>query len=556
MLDQLRTWLAANPRWTLILLVGAALGPFLAKPFNLDDPLFLWLAQQIQAHPGNPFGFEVNWYGRVAPMWAVTENPPLAGYYFALFGSTLGWSEISLHLGGWLAALAVILGTYRLAWRLSGQPLLAACAALFTPLFLVSAGTVMCDVLMLSFWVWALVFWVEGVEQDRFLKILFASLLVALAMMTKYFGVALLPLLAVHGAMARRKAGTWLVGLLLPLAALGAYQWLTLRLYGHPLLSAAVGFATSVQSELGFSKLSSGLIALAFTGGGAASALFLAPALWRARALATIVAATTLFGGALGCSASFFQKYHALENPAARTAVCLQVLFWAIGGTLVLALATADILRHPRDSRSWLLALWVAGTFCFAAFVNWTVNGRSLLPLAPAVGILIARRWEYTGQKHPRILHIGLAVSAGLALLVAQSDFQLAVAVRHSAQEAFVRFDHGQRAIWFEGHWGFQYYLEKLGATAVDFKHPKQLPGDILVVPKNNTDVTEAAPEIVARREVLDIANPSWLTTWHAGVGAGFYASVVGPLPFAFGQAPAERVFVYELKAAAPDAAK
>src|ERR1700733_6658228 len=152
MLQRIRQWLAA------------ALGPFLAKPFNIDDPLFIRLAQQVSAHPGDPFGFPVNWYGLVSPMWTVTENPPVAGYYFALAGNIFGWSEIGLHLAGLLAALAVILGTHRLALRLCGQPLSAACAVLFTPIFLVSAGTVMCDVLMLAFWVWAVVFWVEGLE--------------------------------------------------------------------------------------------------------------------------------------------------------------------------------------------------------------------------------------------------------------------------------------------------------------------------------------------------------------------------------------------------------
>ena len=42
--------------------------------------------------------------------------------------------------------------------------------------------------------------------------------------------------------------------------------------------------------------------------------------------------------------------------------------------------------------------LWVIGTFLFAAFLNWTVNARSLLPLTPAVAILMTRRLE---QNYP-----------------------------------------------------------------------------------------------------------------------------------------------------------
>ena len=525
------------------------MGPFLAKPFNIDDPLFIWLARQVQAHPGDPFGFNVNWYGVVWPMWTVTENPPMAGYYYALAGTIFGWNEIGLHLAGLLIALAVVLGTYRLAVPLCNRPGLAACAVLFTPLFLVSANTVMCDMLMLAFWTWAIIFWLEGLEQNHFAKIIVAGLLVALALLTKYFGIALLPLLAVHGAMQQRRLGAWVVGLLIPLAALGAYQWITLMLYGHALFSAAAGFATSVQGELGFSKLAGALIALAFTGGGAASALFLAPALWRVRTLVGVTVGTVVLAGTLGCSRLFLHKYSGLATTTAQAEMLAQLIFWSIGGVLIFMLAVADIVKNRRDPRSWLLGLWVAGTFCFTAFANWTINGRSLLPLVPAVGILLARRWDAGGQTYPRALPVGFAASALLALLVAQSDFQLAVAVRQSAEQAFARYNSGGTTVWFEGHWGFQYYMQELGAKAVDFKHSRQLPGDILLLPQHNTDVSEPSPEIAFRRDTLSIPNPSWLATWQAAVGAGFYSSVVGPLPFGFGRVPPEIVYVFELKA-------
>jgi len=224
---QIGLWLAAHPRWTLTLWVGAALGPLLAKPFNIDDPLFVWLANQVLARPAAPFDFSVNWYGFVLPLWAFTGNPPGAGYFFAAAGGLFGWSEIGLHFAGLLAALAVILGTHRLAARWCAQPLLAAGVVLCMPVFLVSASTVMCDVLMLACWVWAVVFWVEGLERDSASKIFAAGLLVALALLTKYFGVALVPLLAVYGGMHQRKFGAWVFALLLPVAALGGYEWLT-----------------------------------------------------------------------------------------------------------------------------------------------------------------------------------------------------------------------------------------------------------------------------------------------------------------------------------------
>src|SRR5665213_3994087 len=237
MADKIRRWISLHPNWTLTFVTLAVLAPFLAKPFNIDDPLFIWVARQIYLHPGDPYGFDVNWAQTVFPMWNVTDNPPLACYYLALSAGIFGWSEIGLHFAFLLPAIAVILGTHRLAKKFCGQPLLAAPAALFTPVFLVSGTTVMCDVLMLAFWVWAIVLWVEGMEQNNFRKLSGAGLLIAAAALTKYFGMALLPLLAVHALIEKRGMGRWFACLLIPLAVMCGYQWATHALYGRALFS-------------------------------------------------------------------------------------------------------------------------------------------------------------------------------------------------------------------------------------------------------------------------------------------------------------------------------
>jgi hypothetical protein len=98
--------------------------------------------------------------------------------------------------------------------------------------------------------------------------------------------------------------------------------------------------------------------------------------------------------------------------------------------------------------------------------------------------------------------------------------------------------------------------MEKLGARAVDYKNFTPSPGDILVMPLHNTYISEPPPEIVARRDVLSVPGPAGLATWNAAVGAGFYSSVAGPLPFAFGRVPPEDVLVYVLKDKTPAAEK
>jgi 4-amino-4-deoxy-L-arabinose transferase-like glycosyltransferase len=553
-LNKIFRWFVLHPYWALTLAVLAALGPFLAKPFNIDDPLFIWTARQIHAHPGNPYGFDVNWYGTAEPMWGVTENPPLTSYYLALAAGILGWSEIALHFAFLLPAVAAILGTCRLARRFCDQPMLAAVAALFTPVFLVSATTVMCDVLMLAFWIWAVALWMEGMERDDFWRLCGAGLLIALAALTKYFGACLIPLLAAYGVIEKRRLGRWVACLLIPLAALCAYQWITRALYGHALLSEATDYAKYAKDFLGGSGIASGLTALTFTGGCLAVVMFLAPLLWRMRVLAMFAGGTVLLSAANILGGLLLKRHGAIQD-IPQISVEFQIILWAIGGLGVLALAVADVLgRH--DARSWLLVLWVLGTFLFAAFFNWTVNGRSLLPMAPAVGIMLARRLEQkvlTGRKTcPCSAAICLAASAALALLVTRADFCLALAVRQSAQQAGVKYGREPGALWYQGHWGFQFYMDAVGALPLDIRHSALKPGDTLIVPVNNTSLFPVNSETATLRETIAVSGPSWLTTWSTPAGAGFFAAAEGPLPFAFGHVPPETVFVYALKSPAP----
>jgi hypothetical protein len=53
----------------------------------------------------------------------VTKNPPLACYYGAAVGQVAGWSERAFHLAFLVPALALVLGTYRLAKHFTRFPL-------------------------------------------------------------------------------------------------------------------------------------------------------------------------------------------------------------------------------------------------------------------------------------------------------------------------------------------------------------------------------------------------------------------------------------------------
>jgi 4-amino-4-deoxy-L-arabinose transferase-like glycosyltransferase len=551
------SWAASHPKWMLAALVLACLLPFLAKPVHIDDPLFIWTARHIQQHPTNPYGFEVNWFGTTTPMWKATQNPPLAAYYLALAGGLLGWGEIALHAALVLPALAVVLGTHRLARHFCQSPMLAALLTLFTPAFLVSSTTLMCDVLLLAWWIWAIVFWVEGLQRDSAWRLCVAGLLIGLAFLTKYFGGMLIPLVAAYSAMTKRRIGSWIAWLLIPLSVILAYDWVSRALYGRTLFLGAAEYAGWPKGLLPLlnSKLGSTLTSLTFTGGSLALVTFGSPLLWSRKSLAWVALATGLVAMVLFLTGVVLKGYGPIAG-STRLVLEGQIVFWAMGGVSIVLLAISD-LRARHDPQAWLLGLWVLGTFLFSALINWTVNGRSILPMAPAVGILVARRLEIKpltfGWRWPAA-SVFLTLGAALALLVTRADYLLAGAVRESARQTWAKYGRASGKLWFQGHWGFQYYMEAFGASALDVLKSELKPGDHVATPANNTNFLPLNPEVVSLREEILVAGPSLLTTMKGEVGAGFYAWHCGPLPFAIGLAPPERVVVLRLERFPPGA--
>jgi Dolichyl-phosphate-mannose-protein mannosyltransferase len=522
---------------TVILLL-----PFVGKALHMDDPLFLKAARQIWSNPLDFYGFRVNWYGTEQPMWEVTKNPPLGSFFIALAAGLGGWSELALHLAFLLPAVAAALGTLFLARRFCAHPVVATLAAIATPAFLVSSTNVMCDVLLVALWVWAVELWIRGLERGRPSLLVLAGLLIALAALTKYFGVALVPLLFVDGLVRTRRPGWWAAALLVPIVALAGYQIWTRNLYGRGLLSDAAAYSTLIRFRSG-PVLSAKIVAgLSFAGGCLAPLIFFASRLWRVRTLALAAACGVL----LVAAARLAVPAKTLGVTGAGSLV--QLTLFGLAGAGVVALAASDVWPR-RDADSILLGLWVFGTLLFAVLFNWAVNARSLLPAAPAVGILIARRLE----RRPGQLLGGrflpaapLAASIALSLAVAWADWRLADAGRTAA--AFLSASGNPAGtLWFEGHWGFQHYMEARGARALDWRRSRLGRGDRVVIPIDNANVVALPADAVVHRAIRDFPVLPFLATLSPRLRAGFYLDEWGPLPFAFGRVPPERYVLLEI---------
>jgi hypothetical protein len=535
----------------VVAVVVGVLALFVGKAFTIDDPLALWLAQHLILEPFDFFGFEVNWYSSAMPMYEVTRNPPLVGYYIAGAASLFGFSEVALHTAFLVPAAAVAACTWWLARRFCDAPVAAALLGLVTPVFLVSSTNVMCDTLMLAFWCASLVCWIHGLDRGRFGWLLVGASLAGIAVLVKYFAIALLPLLAVYAVLRERRSGAWLAALVAPCVLIVAYEWATRSMYGVGLVMDAVGFVDAYKEERGPGLFHQAFIGLVFVGGCLVPALFLAPLFWsRAVLAAGCVAfmASATFWGVVGPWLGVDFPHH----PETPWMLVAQVLLLALGGASALGLAIAD-LRRRRDPDAILLTLWLLGTFFFAAFVNWVNNGRSNLPMAPVFGILAVRQLAArtrdagaSGFRLERRHWMALIPAAALALAVTWADYRWANQVRASAERVADTYAGEDRPVYFLGNWGFQWYMEAGGATAMDVSRHRIQPGDLLILPSNNTNFRIPPRGTVNLVERIDSPEPVGVRTMSLGMGAGFYASNTGPMPFAFGTAFPDVIRVLE----------
>ena len=528
-------------RTCVALLVVALLGPFLGKAFHIDDTLFLAAATRIVEAPLDPYGFEINWFGAPESMWRASQNPPANAYLVAGVLSVAGYREVVHHAVYLAIAIGAALLMLAIAGRLCSRPLLVVGLTVVSPAFVVSATSVMADLPLLACWLAAVLFTLRaaGGEGDRQLWI--AGVAAAAAVMIKYFGIALLPLLVVYWWLRTRRLTPHLVAFALPVVALLGWGFYAQAVSGlfHPLAASAFSFETALRLPALAARSTQ---TLAFLGGITVWPLVAFPLFSRnrIRLLAVSAAAGTLFA-LLGFG----------EVPAAvRWLWCAMLVV----GVLLLVVSAESWRRRP-DAQSALLGLWLFGTIVFTAFFNWTVAARVLLPAVFPAALLVVRAAD--DRTFPRagpaaLGWVALPV-AGLSLVLALADMHHANASRTYARTTARAFapaaaDPGARdRVAFLGHWGFQHYMEREGFPALDTRS-RPRPSDLILVSYNNsnTRVIRRIPCVALRDDRVPQA--FGLHVMNGASHAGYYSAIGGPVPFApAGDRPTDRFVACEV---------
>lgn len=553
----MRWLLRIHPSVIVLIFVAVALLPFSNKSVHIDDPLYLWTAEHLIAEPGQVFKFSVNWSGTATPMAEAVFNPPGAAYYAAFFLRWFGGNEVVLHVAFFLIGLSTTAGVFTLAQKWCKSPALATAMTIATPIFLVSATTLMCDMLMLMLWIWALVFWEQGLAGKSW-YFLIAGFLAGCAVFAKYNGILLLPLFVVASYQGLRNWIWILAGLMVTVLMLWAYEVATAQIHGRGLFSLTRELSAAkramIMSQNPFHLTYQVITLLTFLGGGMVTvailgllhnlhgkrvALFpLAGAVGVGVLVLVICASRQTLGGV------------AVETSSGKNwSMLMQIGFWAIAGALILIQAGIAFLRQ-RDRVGIVLTAWLIGGVAYAIFMNWMVSGRGLLWIMPAIGILTVRQldqYDFTSfAKWKRWLPV--AVSGLIAIAVTVADTYLANSGREAARVVAARHpDSNENGRWFQGHWGFQYYMQKAGWRPIDFARAETKRGDWIVTPCNNVKILMLPPEYVLESEELSFSTLSWLTTLHPDTGGAFHANQLGPLPFYFGTIPQEIYLIQRL---------
>lgn len=511
-------------------LTAITLLPFASKAFHIDDPYYIWVAQHIVKHPSDYYGLSINWYGRPLPVYEMHVSPPLFPYYLAVWGSLFGWSEISLHVAMFPFALLFTGATYALAQRFSKAPILAVLLTILSPLFLVTATNIMLDLPMSAFFAAAIAVWCKGIDERHRGYLALGALLAALSALCKYFGLATLPLFCIYAIARRHSISRWAPFVYVPLALISGEQIATYMLYGRSLFINAVDIAATASNPAVYRIAT----AFSFSGGCLIGALAFA---WHLRPRQNRAAMYAMLAVLVGIGVATVVALNPSDE-GLPTLSALQLAVFILGGVIILTLATVDLCT-TRSAESVVLFYWVMGTFVFAALMNWSVTARTFLPLATPAAILIARRVyaKYDGTpQFVRALAAPLGVCAVFSFACGVADYAWAGSMRDTARAFAAEARKQAGTTYFQGHWGWQYYLQESGLPPLDTSNATFRPGDFLLSPQNNVNVEQIPARYAGHVTRTGVPASRWLAVMSRALGAGYYSDLFGPLPFAFGR--------------------
>ena len=512
-----------------IVLAALLLIPFLGKAFTIDDPLFLYQARHVLDDPLHPTAFPVVWSIAPQRMSAIMASGPGMAYLLVPCVA-LGGAEWAAHLVQLVALALAAWGTASLTLRWGAGASTARTAALLlaaSPAVLGMAGTAMPDVPAMAFGVWGIeraAAWSRGGRAHQAAS---AVLCLAVAALCRSQLIVLTPLAMLACAGDPFHPRGWVWRRAIPLAAAPAVAWLVFFITRDPEATAS---------------------AVA----GAARMFLFAPAVAR-----NVVSFFTHWALVLPLALPWLLAHprRILTSPVIYVASALA--FWYIRSTPEvgpIAAAPAaglgaaviwDLVRDAwsrRDGVQIVLGCWLFAPAVIVPYLH--LPSKYLVAAAPAAAIAVARTLAPLPAARARAVVAATLVPAvllGVAILRADAVFA-GLGRRAAAELVAPRIAEGGR-VWFNGHWGFQWYAEKAGARPLTQTRPHPEWKDHVVSSAHaEGELMGALPRRRLVATVDDVRPGGRIMT--RALGAGFFSNGWGYLPWSWGNEPVDR---YEL---------
>jgi hypothetical protein len=451
-----------------------------AKPAVVDDTAYLLFARHLSEKPLDPYGWQLFWYDAPRPAMQILL-PPVLPYWLAagirLFGEHLFLLKLWLFPFAWLLCRSVAALLVRFG------------AGAERPLFLVFVTSpavlplfnVMLDIPALALGAAALAVFLSGIDSGQLGRCALAGLLVGLAMQTKYSmlvtPVVMAGYAAVVGRSWRAAAGLGLAGVA-ALAVFGGWELYLVRSHDESHFQHQLALATEEDGGGLDGKLTLAKWLLVQFGGLACGLSLVAgraagwPGWVRAAGAGFVVALLTMVS---------VLPYRWTVVSDKFDAAFVGFLTCGASALLTFGLVAARLVRRLgwRRDTVFLLA-WVAVEVVGMLGMTPFPAARRLVGVCLAFTVLVAHA------------SVGLQIAPArwaVAFAVAVGGFFTAVDCWDAYPEKVLADDAALvvrpaagETVWYTGHWGFQYYVERHGMTPIE---PTTVfrAGDWLVLP-------------------------------------------------------------------------
>lgn len=470
------------------------------KPVVVDDTAYLLFARHIADRPLDPYGFELFWSRRPQPAMEVLA-PPVVPYWLAagvaLFGERLFWLKVWLlpFLLALCYALRYLLRRFARGTEQAGLVLIVLSPAVL-PLV-----NFMLDVPAVALGMASVAVFVRGCDRKLWRSAIVAGALAGAAAQTKYTMMTVPAVLLWYGVLHRRIRYALVAGVV----AVGAFTaweaWLASE-YGvshflYHVRAQQSGYGG--QSEWAEDKTDLVNPLLGFVGGLAcATGLYAGRGVGYGRRFVGVVALVASAGMIAVCLVPYSEGVllrsrasgsPRLDLPAAvfyPLGVCVLATLAAAVTTLVFRPYRGPLGWLRRNPATWFLVGWLGIELAAYFVLTPFPAGRRVIAVCVGLGLiacrLVSRVRRVRPWRAPERWIVAYAAGLGVGLfaldaLDALPERQLAV----KANDAIG--DRRGGRVWTQGHWGWQYYTDRLGMTLVDPGRSALQAGDWLVVP-------------------------------------------------------------------------